>query len=220
MESGQERQASHRISLLKSIKKKGAPPMPWTFDSALLAAVAALLGFALGGVFVWRLGLGSRSSQTQAAILRQDHEWFRITLASIGDAVIATNADGKVTFLNAAAQTLTGWAQEEARGTPLAEVFKIINEKTRQTVDNPAARALREGAVVERANPTLLIAKDGTETCIDDSAAPIRDESGVVIGVVLVFRDVSERRQTEMGITRLRESAERFRLDVSRIDRG
>ncbi len=172
--------------------------MPWTFNSALLVVVVALLGFALGAIFVWRLGLGSHSLQTQAAILRQDHEWFRTTLASIGDAVIATNADGKVTFLNAVAQTLTGWTQEEARGTPLADVFKIINEKTRQTVDSPAVRALREGAIVGLANHTLLVAKNGAETCIDDSAAPIRDENGGVIGVVLVFRDVGERRRAEV----------------------
>jgi PAS domain S-box-containing protein len=169
--------------------------MPWTSDSALLAAVAALLGFALGGFLVWRFG--SRSSLAQAATLRQDHEWFRITLASISDAVIAANADGKVTFLNAVAQTLTGWPQEEARGKPLAEVFKIINEKTRQTVENPAERALREGAVVALADHTLLVAKNGSETLIGDNAAPVRDESGGVIGVVLVFRDMSERRNHE-----------------------
>jgi PAS domain S-box-containing protein len=183
--------------------------MPWTSDSTLLVVAAGLFGLALGGVLVWLLRLGARFSHIDAATLRQDHEWFRTTLASIGDAVIATNADGRVTFLNAVAQTLTGWAQEEARGTPLADVFKIINEKTRQTVDNPAARALREGAVVGLANHTLLIAKNGSETCIDDSAAPIRDEGGRVIGVVLVFRDVGERRRTEVG---LRESDDRFRF--------
>jgi PAS domain S-box-containing protein len=186
--------------------------MTWSFDSALLTLVASLVGFALGGALVWRLSYGSSSARTDAATLRQDHEWFRITLASIGDAVIATNADGKVTFLNAVAQTLTGWTQEEARGTLLAEVFKLVNEKTRQTVDNPAARALREGVVVGLANHTLLIAKNGSETCIDDSAAPIRDESGRVIGVVVVFRDVTERRQTEIAETRLRESGECFRF--------
>jgi PAS domain S-box-containing protein len=186
--------------------------MTWSFDSALLTLVASLVGFALGGALVWRLSYGSSSARTDAATLRQDHEWFRITLASIGDAVIATNADGKVTFLNAVAQTLTGWTQEEARGTLLAEVFKLVNEKTRQTVDNPAARALQEGVVVGLANHTLLIAKNGSETCIDDSAAPIRDESGRVIGVVLVFRDVTERRQTEIAETRLRESGECFRF--------
>ncbi|HBI47060.1 MAG TPA: hybrid sensor histidine kinase/response regulator [Planctomycetales bacterium] len=186
--------------------------MTWTFDSALLTLVAGFVGFALGGLLVWRLSFGSSSGQTDAATLRQDHEWFRITLASIGDAVIATNTDGKVTFLNAVAQSLTGWTQEEARGAPLAEVFRIVNEKTRETVENPAARALRESAVVGLANHTILIAKNGSENYIDDSAAPIRDESGRVIGVVLVFRDVTERRQSEMAETQLRESGERFRF--------
>jgi PAS domain S-box-containing protein len=183
--------------------------MPWTYDSALLAAVAALVGFALGAILVWRLGPGSRSALTQAALLRQDHEWFRTTLANIGDAVIASNANGKVTFLNAVAQSLTGWTQEEARGAPLAEVFKSFNEKTRQILENPAARALREGAVVEPVNHTLLIAKDGTETCVDDNAAVIRDENGVVVGAVLVFRDVTDRKRVEIGLRHGRE-----RLDM------
>jgi PAS domain S-box-containing protein len=195
------------MTQLIPFRKNGGSPMPWTSDSTLLVVAAGLSGLALGGLIVWLLGLGARSSYVDAAVLRQDHEWFRTTLASISDAVIATNAEGKVTFLNAVAQTLTGWTQEEARGAPLAEVFAIVNEATRQTVENPAERALREGAVVGLANHTLLIAKNGSETCIDDSAAPIRDEGGRVIGVVLVFRDVSERRRTEMG---LRESDDRF----------
>ena len=124
-------------------------------------------------------------------------EWCRVTLASIGDAVITTDTEGRVTFLNAVAQSLTGWTQEEAAGQSLDSVFRIINEETRRTVENPTLRALREGVVVGLANHTLLIAKDGMEQPIDDSAAPIRNEQGEVAGVVLVFRDISERRRHE-----------------------
>jgi PAS domain S-box-containing protein len=164
--------------------------MPWTYDSALVAAVAALTGFALGGVVGWLLV--SRSLRIQEATLRQDHEWFRVTLANIGDAVIASNADGKVTFMNAAAQSLTGWPQEEARGKPLADVFKLVNQKTRQAVENPAERALREETAVGLFQHSLLVAREGAEKCIEDSWASVRDENGRVIGVVLIFRDATE----------------------------
>ena len=113
--------------------------MPWTFASTLIVVVAAVLGFILGAVLLSRRN--SRTSQIQAAVLRQDHEWFRTTLASISDGVLASNSDGKVTFLNAVAQALTGWTQEEARGKPLTEVFQIINEENRQTIESPTVRA-------------------------------------------------------------------------------
>ena len=120
-----------------------------------------------------------------------------MTLASIGDAVIATDTEGRVTFLNAVAQELTGWTTEDAEGKPLEAVFAILNEKTRQPVENPVERVLREGVVVGLANHTVLIARDGTERPIDDSAAPIRDAAGKMIGVVLIFRDVTEQRRAE-----------------------
>ena len=104
--------------------------------------------------------------------LRKQSDWLRITLASIGDAVISTDAEGRVTFMNGVAESLTGWTQAEAVGRPLPEVFRIVNELTRQPVDNPALRALREGAIVGLANHTVLVARDGTERPIDDSAAP------------------------------------------------
>ncbi|MGA9769105.1 MAG: PAS domain S-box protein [Blastocatellia bacterium] len=129
--------------------------------------------------------------------LRKQSDWLRVTLASIGDAVISTDAEGRVTFMNGFAESLTGWTQAEAIGRALPDIFHIINEETRQPVENPALRALRDGIVVGLANHTLLIAKDGTERPIDDSAAPIRDELGVVGGVVLVFRDITGRKQAE-----------------------
>ncbi|MBA2704753.1 MAG: PAS domain S-box protein, partial [Blastocatellia bacterium] len=132
--------------------------------------------------------------------MHEQREWLRVTLSCIGDAVITTDTKGCITFLNPVAQFLTGWTQEGAAGLPLESVFKIVNEESRRTVENPATRALREGVVVGLAHHTLLISKDGTERPIDDSAAPIRNASGEVAGVVLVFRDITERRRAEQLI--------------------
>ncbi len=114
--------------------------------------------------------------------------------------MIATNTEGRVTFLNEIAQKLTGWNEGEASGLPLEEVFKIINEQTHETVENPASRALREGIIVGLANHTLLLNKQGFEVPIDDSASPIRTAEGEIAGVVLVFRDVATRRQAERAL--------------------
>ena len=131
--------------------------------------------------------------------LRQQSEWLRVTLASIGDGVITTDAEGRVTFLNAVAESLTGWSQTDALGHLLTDVFRILHEDTRQVVENPAIRALQTGTIVRLANHTVLIARNGEERPVDDSAAPIKDQSGVTIGSVLVFRDVSERKRTELA---------------------
>lgn len=127
-------------------------------------------------------------------------DWLRGALSSIGDAVVLTDIGGNVIFLNPAAQSATGWTQQEAAGKPLDSIFKIINEETRNSVENPATRALRDGFVVGLANGTVLIAKDGTERPIDDSAAPIRNAKGEIAGVVLVFRDVTNRRRQEHAL--------------------
>ena len=142
------------------------------------------------------IGIGEAMRYAQAGANTRG-ELLRVTLGSIGDAVITTDMHGLMTYLNPVAESLTGWTQQEALGKPLESVFRIINEQTRETVESPATRALREGIVVGLANHTLLVAKDGVERPIDDSAAPIRDERGVVSGCVLIFRDVSERRQWE-----------------------
>ena len=139
-------------------------------------------------------------TQEMTDALREQWEWLRVTLSSIGDAVITTDTHGCVTFLNPVAQALTGWTQEEAAGKSLNLVFKIINEENRLPVEDPAAKALREGVVVDLAKHTLLIAKDGTERPVEDSAAPIRNAKGNVSGAVLVFRDATERRRQEQHV--------------------
>ncbi|HVS64233.1 MAG TPA: PAS domain S-box protein [Thermoanaerobaculia bacterium] len=125
-----------------------------------------------------------------------------VTLASIGDAVVTTDPLGRVTNLNPVAVSLTGWPVAEAIGKPLETIFRALDEQTRRPIDNPALRALREGAIVGLANHTVLIAKDGVERAIDDSAAPIVGDDGKVEGCVLVFRDVTERRRAEQAVAR------------------
>jgi PAS domain S-box-containing protein len=132
-----------------------------------------------------------------AEMLREERERYRVTLTSIGDAVIATDARERVTFLNQVAEQLTGWDMGTALGRPLEEVFRIVNEGTREPVPSPALRVLKEGVVAGLSNHTILIAKDGTERPLDDSAAPIRSPEGNVVGMVLVFRDITERKKVE-----------------------
>jgi PAS domain S-box-containing protein len=129
--------------------------------------------------------------------LRRQSRILEITLASIGDGVVVTDADGRVTFLNAVAENLTGWPTESARGKPLADIFPLLNEYTRQPVINPVHQVLQTGAVVGLGNHTLLVSRDGREVPIDDSAAPIRSPRGELFGVVLIFRDVTARRRAE-----------------------
>jgi PAS domain S-box-containing protein len=123
-------------------------------------------------------------------------ERLRTTLQSIGDGVIVTDEAGRIISLNTVAEGLTGWRDTEAGGRALPDVFRILNEETRREVENPALRALREGAITGLANHTVLVAKNGEERPIDDSAAPVRNRSGEVIGSILVFRDVAARRRT------------------------
>ena len=135
--------------------------------------------------------------------LRASEEMNRTMLQSIGDAVIATDTEGRIRFINPVAEELTGWKQSEAISRASKEVFHIVNETTRQAVESPLIRAIEAGAIVGLANHTILIAKDGTERAIEDSGAPIRDDSGRITGAVLVFRDVSARRKSEAQIEAL-----------------
>ncbi|HZV06746.1 MAG TPA: response regulator [Gemmataceae bacterium] len=129
--------------------------------------------------------------------LRESERRYAVTLSSIGDAVIATDSQTRIEFLNPAAAKLTGWHPEEGVGQPLHEVFRIINEQTRQPAENPVAKILREGKVIGLANHTKLLSRDGREIPIEDCGAPIIDDKGRITGSVLVFHDVSERRRLQ-----------------------
>jgi len=163
------------------------------FFLAVLGSVAGI------GLAAWhhRKKIYYQSLYHAETRLCQSVERHAITLKAIGDAVIATDCRGTVEMLNPVAEELTGWTQTDALGKPLHEVFRIISEDTRQTMEDPAAKVLRKGTVVGLANHTLLIARDGSEIPIADSAAPIRDEQGKITGVVLVFRDQSDERRIQ-----------------------
>lgn len=131
------------------------------------------------------------------AALSHERERLDITLRSIGDGVIATDAEGHITLINEVASNLTGYDEPAAVGRPLEQVFRVINENSREVVENPALKVIRTGRVVGLANSTLLVSRDGQERVIADSGAPIRDEQGVIVGVVLVFRDVTDKRRMQ-----------------------
>ena len=137
-------------------------------------------------------------------------DYFATTLQSIGDAVIVCDSSGKVTLMNAAAVEATRWTNEQANGQPLETVFRIVNESTRETVESPVAKVLRVGGVVGLANHTVLVRRDGTEIPIDDSGAPIHGKNSEIVGVVLVFRDITERKQSEEALRQ--SNASRLRL--------
>jgi len=161
------------------------------------------------GIFLARQRAEADLLQAKEELARQA-EMLRVTLASIGDAVMTADIEGRVLSLNKAAEGLTGWSQDEARGRPLQDIFQFVNEETRLPVENPAERALRAKCVVGLANHTVLIRRDGVETPIDDSAAPIRDEQGRVHGVVLVFRSIAERRRSEKELRQSQQELSDF----------
>jgi two-component system CheB/CheR fusion protein len=171
--------------------------------AVLTVALTATFGIVLVAGVIWMLHRGAAQRLRAAAALAEQGERLQTTLASIGDAVMTTDTEGRVTHVNRVAESLTGWTHAEAAGRPLPEVFRIVNETTREGVENPAMVALRDGTVVGLANHTRLISRDGTERPIDDSAAPIRTADGPVIGCVLVFRDITERKRLEDDLRRV-----------------
>jgi PAS domain S-box-containing protein len=211
--------------LLRDRERQSAPAYRKAVATELIAAA---LGLVLVGALVYLVRRSLSERNRAAALVHEQRERLHTTLTSIGDGVIVTDAAGRVTLMNPVARALTGW-EDGAAGRPLGEVFRIVNEQTRRPVESPGTRVTREGVVAGLANHTALIAKDGSEVPIDDSGAPIRDAGGEIVGVVLVFRDVTERRRLERlqrdlqgqlerqvreRTAELRASEERFRLLV------
>jgi len=159
-----------------------------------LTAALAVIGLTLLAFYVLR---EMDEREKHAAEIRQREEWFRVTLGSIGDAVIATDERGMVTFLNAIAEELTGVRLAQARGQEIKNVFPIFNEQTHKPVENPVAKVLESGRVMGLANHTMLQRPDGTVVPIEDSAAPIYDDQKRLRGVVMVFRDVTAEKQAQ-----------------------
>jgi PAS domain S-box-containing protein len=151
--------------------------------------------------------------------LRETEARLRTTLQSIGDAVVATDAQGRITLMNGVAEALTGWAQAEAIGAAIGTVLILVNEGTRDPAENPVGRVLREGTITGLANHTVLISKAGREIPIDDSAAPIRGGDGRLVGVVMVFRDITERRHAERERAALLEQERSARTEAERVAR-
>jgi len=179
---------------------------PGAFDTeqvGLLESLSADISYALDAMDQERLY--ARSQQA----LRESEQRYSTTLASIGDAVIATDISGRITFINAVAEELTGWRSADARGKMAREVFRIVNEQTHLEVEDPVREVLEKGITVGLANHTILLCRDGREIAIDDSGAPIRDQCGNILGVVLVFRDITERKIVEDALQRNSE-----RLDI------
>jgi len=181
--------------------------------SSLAAAAAAASAFGRGerfplagsrlkeaDAFLGALEAARQSQEQLTRQVQQNRDWLHTTLASIADAVIATDQDCRITFLNDVAAGLTGWSQQDAIGRSLEDVFVVRNEETGEPAPNPVALTLREGKAVGLSHHTELICKTGEHIPIDDSSAPIRDEAGQIAGAVLVFRDISERRRAEKNL--------------------
>lgn len=212
-------------------RSEGGVVKPWSADTPALILLrfqrqaTASREFLLLNNKINELSREIRDRRRAQEEAYRQREHLRITLASIGDAVIVTDARGRISFMNPIAASLTGWNQAEATGMALADVFTIVNEHTRQPVENPVDKVFREGRVVGLANHTILRGKNGTEYPIDDSGAPIRSEDGTIIGVVLVFRDVTERRQLEARqhfldmVSTLLASSLEFEMTLDRIAR-
>jgi PAS domain S-box-containing protein len=178
---------------LKAMRKDGS--IIWL--EAFATRIEYLGEPAVQGVF---LDITERKKAEDA--LRKSEQRWSTTLASIGDAVIATDLSGKVTFMNAEAEKLTGWTLNDASNKHIKEVFHIVNEKSRLEVEDPVTKVLETGSTIGLANNAVLISKDGTEVAIDDSGAPIKNIDGEITGVVLVFHDITEIRKMQNSLTK------------------
>ena len=206
--------------LMQGIRERQQQGSRTRLTTALGAGVLFLFllfaNFDIGRATVERdrliVDLGAANGRTMAS-----RDLLHTTLSSIGDGVVATDDAGRVTFMNAVAENLTGWTQAQAQGQRLQDVLTLVNEETRLAVDNPADKALREGVIVGLANHAVLISRDGVERPIDDSAAPIRNAQGGTVGVVLVFRDVTGRRESEAQLRRLNHDLRRTNQDLQQF---
>lgn len=189
-----------------------APGFQWTEVGSLpwLQTFLFFLSIAVGGLTSWLSKRNQDKLHNAYLEAEQQKELLRVTLASIGDAVITTDAKGRIIFLNDVAQQLTGWSLEQATVRPLNKVFHIINENTRQVAENPVDKVMLHGQIVGLANHTLLIDKNGKEYAIDDSAAPIKNPQGEILGVVLVFRDITQRRSADQALQRSEKELSEF----------
>ncbi len=176
-------------------------------DATVVLGGVLAFGFIVVVLFAIRRDLTGR--RRAEAALRRSEEQLAVTLQSIGDAVLATDTAGRITQMNQVAEQLTGWAERQARGRPIETVFRIINEHTRAPAVIPVGDVLATGQVQGLANHTVLLARDGTERAIADSAAPIRDRQGRIVGIVLVFRDVGAERDAEHRLAAAHEDVAR-----------
>jgi PAS domain S-box-containing protein len=196
--------AARRVAMFSAIAETSASRLRMVSTAGSLV----LLGFlAISAVAVLR-GLAHREDLYRRAT--SNAELLRVTLSSIGDAVIATDTESRITFINPVAQNLTGWNEKDAVGIPMDQVFRIVNEATRAPVPNPAENAMRTGTIVGLANHTILITKQDKEIPIDDSGSPIRGPDGAVVGAILVFRDISERHASEKQLKASNEQLQHF----------
>lgn len=206
---------------------------PGLLFAVLFEAALVYFAYLKNPVFTWGIALitvnrlllfGSlvvftSSRRSAEKKLREQHELLQVTIGSIGDAVIATDIEGRINFINPVAEELTGWTMQEAAGKPLEEIFQIVNEETRQAVESPFTAIKRDGVVVGLANHTTLITKDEREIPIEDSGAPIRDENGKVIGAILVFHDITERRAAEREREKLLKNEQIARSEAESANR-
>ena len=183
-----------------------------TILSTYFSNALAMLALVILGYFILR---ESRLRERHVRLLEDREDWFRMTLTSLGDAVIATDQNGKVTFLNPVAERLIGTTNSQAYGQAIATVFPIFNEATHKQVENPVVKVIAEGRIVGLANHTVLRDRDGNMIPIEDSAAPLRDADGKLVGVVLVFRDASLERQTQEVLRKTEKLAAAARLSAT-----
>ena len=205
VEQHQAAQESDRYNLYQKTVRR-------TIQSIYLASLLATIGLSMLAYYILR---EMSLREKYARQIREREEWFRVTLTSIGDAVIVTNRSGKVSFLNPVAETLTGTKLSQARNRDIAEVFPIFNEFTGAPTQNPVKRVMAEGRVVGLANHTVLRHADGSLIPIEDSAAPIRDDKGGLIGVVLVFRDVTNERKAQQLLRKTEKLTTAARLSAT-----